>query len=80
MGFSHTHLSGTGGGDLLDFLVMAGTGPVKLNPGERSEPGSGYRSRFSHNDEVSEPGYYSVLLRDPNIRGRTNGDGTEWTA
>ena len=30
MGFSHTHLSGTGCGDLLDFLVMAGTGPVKL--------------------------------------------------
>src|SRR5215469_17762424 len=38
MGFSHTHLSGTGCGDLLDFLVMAGTGPVKLNPGSRDNP------------------------------------------
>lgn len=68
MGFSHTHLSGTGCGDLLDFLVMAGTGPVRLVPGPRSDPGQGYRSRFSHDDEIAEPGYYSVLLKDPGIR------------
>jgi predicted alpha-1,2-mannosidase len=68
MGFSHTHLSGTGCGDLLDFLVMAGTGPVKLVPGTRANPESGYRSRFSHADEVAEPGYYSVLLKDPKVR------------
>ena len=68
MGFSHTHLSGTGCGDLLDFLVMAGTGPAKLVPGSRSNPDEGYRSRFSHADEISEPGYYSVLLKDPNVR------------
>lgn len=67
MGFSHTHLSGTGCGDLLDFLVMPGTGPVKLVPGPRSDPDQGYRSRFSHSDEVSEPGYYSVLLKDPGV-------------
>ena len=68
MGFSHTHLSGTGCGDLLDFLVMAGTGPVKLKPGSRKDPAEGYRSRFSHADEVSRPGYYSVLLQDPKVR------------
>lgn len=68
MGLSHTHLSGTGCGDLLDFLVMPGTGPVKLVPGPRSNPDQGYRSRFSHDDEHAEPGYYSVLLKDPNIR------------
>ncbi len=68
MGFSHTHLSGTGCGDLLDFLVMAGTGPVKLVPGPRSNPDEGYRSRFSHADEVTEPGYYSVLLQDPKVK------------
>ncbi len=67
MGFSHTHLSGTGCGDLLDFLVMAGIGPTKLNPGPRSDPDQGYRSRFDHKDEVSEPGFYSVLLKDPGI-------------
>ena len=67
MGFSHTHLSGTGCGDLLDFLVMPGIGPVKLHPGSRSNPGEGYRSRFSHEDEVAEPGFYSVFLQDPAI-------------
>lgn len=68
MGFSHTHLSGTGCGDLLDFLLMPGTGPVKLNPGTREHPEEGYRSRFSHNDEVSQPGYYSVVLKDSNVK------------
>lgn len=67
MGFSHTHLSGTGCGDLLDFLVMAGTGPVKLVPGSREQPQLGYRSRFDHKDEISQPGYYSVLLKDSGI-------------
>jgi predicted alpha-1,2-mannosidase len=67
MGFSHTHLSGTGCGDLLDFLVMPGVGPVKLVPGPRSNPDEGYRSRFSHSDEVAQPGYYSVLLSDPKV-------------
>ncbi len=67
MGFSHTHLSGTGCGDLLDFLVMAGTGPVKLTPGPRSNPDAGYRSRFSHADEVVRPGFYSVYLQDPKV-------------
>lgn len=67
MGFSHTHLSGTGCGDLLDFLVMPGVGPVKLVPGPRSNPEQGYRSRFSHADEIVRPGYYSVQLKDPGI-------------
>ncbi len=67
MGFSHTHLSGTGCGDLLDFLVMPGTGPAKIVPGSRKNPDEGYRSRFSHADEVMTPGYYSVLLKDYGI-------------
>jgi predicted alpha-1,2-mannosidase len=68
MGFSHTHLSGTGCGDLLDVLVMPGTGAAKTVPGSREHPEEGYRSRFSHVDEISTPGYYSVLLRDYAIR------------
>jgi predicted alpha-1,2-mannosidase len=68
MGFSHTHLSGTGAGDLLDFLLMPGTGPAKIVPGTRDHPEEGYRSEFSHADEIAEPGYYSVILRDYNIR------------
>src|SRR5690349_6182274 len=39
MGFSHTHLSGTGASDMLDFLLMPGTGPTKLVPGARQNPG-----------------------------------------
>src|SRR6201984_1728116 len=57
MGFSHTHLSGTGCGDLLDFLVMAGTGPVKLVPGSRAHPEHGYRSRFSPPEQHARAGY-----------------------
>jgi predicted alpha-1,2-mannosidase len=68
MGFSHTHLSGTGVGDMLDFLLMPGTGTVRLVPGTREYPEKGYRSRFSHADETAEPGYYSVILSDYNIR------------
>jgi predicted alpha-1,2-mannosidase len=68
MGFSHTHLSGTGIGDMLDVLVMPGTGPVRTVPGSREHPEEGYRSRFSHQDEKAEPGYYSVLLKDYDIR------------
>ncbi|HZY64062.1 MAG TPA: GH92 family glycosyl hydrolase [Edaphobacter sp.] len=67
MGFSHTHLSGTGCGDLLDILVMPGTGESKLSPGTRENPDAGYRSRFDHKDEHAEPGYYSVLLKDYGI-------------
>src|SRR5437899_9737055 len=68
MGFSHTHLSGTGVGDMLDVLLMPGTGPVKLTPGAREKPEEGYRSRFDHADEIAEPGYYSVILHDYDIR------------
>ncbi|WP_234034266.1 GH92 family glycosyl hydrolase [Elizabethkingia sp. M8] len=66
-GFSHTHFSGTGHSDLGDFLIMPTTGQLKLNPGTASNPESGYRSSFSHNDEISEAGYYKVKLQDYNI-------------
>ena len=68
MGFSHTHLSGTGIGDMLDVLVMPGTGQARTVPGTRENPGEGYRSRFDHASESAEPGYYSVLLKDYGIR------------
>ena len=68
MGFSHTHLSGTGIGDMLDFLVMPATGTLRTVPGTRENPDEGYRSRFSHEDEVATPGYYSVLLKDYGIK------------
>ena len=68
MGFSHTHLSGTGIGDMLDVLVMPATGEVKIVPGSLENPQAGYRSRYDHADESATPGYYSVLLKDYGIR------------
>lgn len=68
MGFSHTHLSGTGCGDLLDFLVVPRTGEVRWEPGDRKQPGTGYRSHFSHDNEHAHPGYYSVLLDGTGVR------------
>jgi predicted alpha-1,2-mannosidase len=47
---------------------MAGTGPAKIVPGTRENTEGGYRSRFSHDDEVIRPGYYSVLLKDYGIK------------
>ncbi len=68
MGFSHTHLSGTGVGDMLDVLVVPMTGRLRTEPGSREKPGSGYRSRFSHETESASPGYYSVVLDDYGIK------------
>lgn len=61
-GFSHTHLSGTGAGDLYDISFM----PVTLPYKEAEEP-LGIHSRFSHADESASAGYYRVLLKDYDI-------------
>jgi len=60
MGFSHTHLSGTGIGDMLDVLVVPTRGKLELEPGPLDNPDAGYRQRFS--GEHAEPGYYRVQL------------------
>ncbi len=67
MGFSQTHISGTGCHDLGDILIMPTTGPVKLNAGSKENPDEGYRSRFDRKDETASAGYYSVLLKDYGI-------------
>ncbi|MES2554702.1 MAG: GH92 family glycosyl hydrolase [Bacteroidota bacterium] len=67
VGFSHTHLSGTGHSDLGDFLIMPTQGKLQLNPGTASDTKSGYRSAFSHANETAEAGYYKVKLDDDNI-------------
>lgn len=66
-GFSHTHFSGTGHSDLGDFLIMPTQGKLQLNPGVASNPKGGYRSAYSHANEVAEAGYYKVKLDDDNI-------------
>lgn len=67
VGFSHTHLNGTGHSDLGDVLIMPVAGPLHLNPGTADDPDSGYRSRYRHETEEASPGYYAVTLDDYHI-------------
>lgn len=60
VGFSHTHLNGTGVADLFDFLFMPYNGDLKWEPGNDSV--KGYGSTYKHSNEVGTPGYYSVIL------------------
>jgi predicted alpha-1,2-mannosidase len=79
LGFSHTHFSGSGHSDLGDVLVMPIAGDVKLDPGDGTKPGSGYRSRFSHDTEVEQAGYYAVTLADYGVRAElTAGQRIGW--
>lgn len=69
MGFSHTHLSGTGNTICGDILIMPKTGDkLQVVPGSQKNPDEGYRSRFDHKDEKASAGYYSVLLKDYDIK------------
>lgn len=61
-GFSHTHLSGTGAGDLYDISFLPVRFPVRQAP----QP-LGIHSRFSHNSEEASAGYYKVTLADYDI-------------
>jgi predicted alpha-1,2-mannosidase len=67
-GFSHTHLSGTGIGDLGDISVMPVLGEVKLTEGKAGNQESGFYSLFSHQEETVKPGYYSVQLQRYHIK------------
>lgn len=62
IGFSHTHLSGTGIGDLFDITVMPVVGTVTYSRGEEAKPESGLWSYTNRTKEVVEPGYYSATL------------------
>ena len=63
-GFSHTHLSGTGVSDYGDILLMPTTKAIFNNGADGKE---GYKSKFSHDKEIAEPGYYKVHLDETNI-------------
>ncbi|WP_321279277.1 GH92 family glycosyl hydrolase [Marinifilum fragile] len=68
VGFSHTHLSGTGHSDLGDFLIMPTVGKVNYNPGTIDDTSKGYRSMFRKETEKAEPGYYTVELDDYKVK------------
>ncbi len=63
IGFSHTHLSGTGCADLADILVRPSVSKPELSDGLFiKEPLS-----FSHDDEEACAGYYRVELKEEGI-------------
>jgi predicted alpha-1,2-mannosidase len=68
LGFSHTHLNGTGCPDLYDFLFMPFGGAIKWKPGSDDGKTKGFRSKFRHSTEKATPGYYSVVLDDYKIK------------
>lgn len=65
-GFSMNHLSGTGASDLGDIMFIPTVGTLELTPGQ--PPGEGYHTRFSHDQEIARPGYYSVFLPDYQVK------------
>ena len=68
-GFSHTHLDGTGAGDMYDISFMPVTLPYKADYTSTGESlPLGIYSTFSHSDETAMAGYYSVRLQDYDIR------------
>lgn len=62
-GFSHTHLSGTGAGDMYDISFL----PVTY-PELRAEAPLGLHARFDHTSEEAHAGYYAVLLKPYDIK------------
>ena len=66
LGFSQTHMSGTGAPDMCDLLLTPVTGDPVFEPG--NGPGEGYRAHFDHNSEAARPGYYAVTLDENVIR------------
>lgn len=70
LGFSHTHLSGTGASDLGNILFMPTMGEVVWDPipggdtGSGLRPDDGYRERIDRSKEEASPGYYTINLKD----------------
>ena len=67
IGFSHTHLSGTGCGDLFDVTLMPVIGEVTYGRGRHGDYTTGFWSEADRTQEIVEPGYYSVPLTRYNI-------------
>lgn len=68
LGFAHTNFSGTGHSDLGDFLVMPAVGKLILEPLQHDDGTKGFYSAFNKESEHASPGFYSVELKDYNIK------------
>jgi len=67
LGFSLTHLTGTGCPDLGDFLFMPQVGKPAFVCGDVDHPESGYQSAYSHAGEFASAGYYRVKLQKSGV-------------
>ncbi|GIJ96836.1 hypothetical protein CAPN001_14050 [Capnocytophaga stomatis] len=86
IGFGHLSLSGTGIGDLNDILLMPANQKYnlsQLSTGKKDQyPKAAlefrnqvpYKSRYSHQNEKAEPGYYQVFLEDPKVNAELTAD------
>jgi predicted alpha-1,2-mannosidase len=62
-GFGHVHSWMMG-----SFITIPAIGELKIKPGTKDDPDTGYRSRINHESEKASPGYYSVFLEDYGIK------------
>jgi predicted alpha-1,2-mannosidase len=62
-GFACLHEFQIGG-----IVLAPSVGKLQTIPGSLENPDEGYRSRFDRKDEYATSGYYSVLLKDYNIK------------
>ncbi|MCV9385255.1 GH92 family glycosyl hydrolase [Reichenbachiella ulvae] len=67
LGFSHTHLSGTGIGDYGDILFMPFSNSIEVVPNDDQNYSSNYAAKKRLGSEVSSPGYYHVTLDEDDI-------------
>lgn len=68
-GFSHTHLSGTGIGDLADLSFLPVASEVIFKEGEKnSDFIARYAGSFNHANEIAQPGYYAVTFNRSQIK------------
>ncbi|TAF75446.1 MAG: glycoside hydrolase family 92 protein [Bacteroidetes bacterium] len=71
LGFSHTHLSGTGLGDFGDILMM----PINTKTANFNNKFPDFKSKFNHKNEKAIPGFYEVILE--NCKTKVNLTATE---
>ena len=62
IGFSHTHLSGTGCTDLGDIQIMPFTGDVRTRRGEQDDISNSCSAHYRHENERVSPYSYSLTL------------------
>ena len=67
IGFSQTHLNGTGCTDLGDIMIMP-MNEIRTERGKQSDISNGYASKYSHENEIVRPEYYSLLVERYNIK------------